>query len=97
LIRSTPAGVELDVRVIPRARKTAIDGERADAVLVRVAAPPVDGAANEELIRYFAVALGLPRRSVRVVSGQRGRKKRLAFDGAALDSVRELVRGIHDR
>jgi uncharacterized protein (TIGR00251 family) len=97
LIRSTPAGVEIDVRVIPRARKTTIDGERADAVLVRVAAPPVDDAANEELIRYFAGTLGLPRSAVRVVSGRRGRKKRLALDGAALDSVREFIRGIHDR
>jgi len=47
LIRSTSTGAELDVRVIPRAHATRIDGERDNAVLVRLAAPPVDGAAND--------------------------------------------------
>lgn len=97
MIRATSAGVELDVRVIPRAKKTAIDGERDGALLVRIAAPPVDGAANDELIRFFAAALRLPRRAVRVVSGERGRQKRLAIDGATPDSVRGLMHGIHDR
>jgi cell division initiation protein len=54
LIRQTATGVELDVRVIPRARETRITGERDGALLVRVAAPPVDDAANDRLIDYFA-------------------------------------------
>jgi uncharacterized protein (TIGR00251 family) len=97
MIRDTPAGVELDVRVIPRAHKTTLDGVRDDALLVRVAAPPLDGAANEALIEYFASALRLPRRAIRLVSGERGRKKRLAIDGVSADLVRELIRGIHAR
>ena len=93
MIRSTATGAELDVRVIPRAKITAIDGERDNAVLVRLAAPPVDGAANDELTRYFSELFGLPRRAVRVVSGERGRRKRVAIDGVSADSVRELIRG----
>jgi uncharacterized protein (TIGR00251 family) len=97
MIRDTPAGVELDVRVIPRAHKTTLDGVRDDALLVRVAAPPLDGAANDALIEYFASALRLPRRAIRLVSGERGRKKRLAIDGVSADLVRELIRGIQAR
>ena len=61
MIRDTPGGVELDVRVIPRARKTTLDGVRDGALLVRVAAAPRDGAANDALIEYLAGALRLPR------------------------------------
>ena len=94
MIRSTLTGAELDVRVIPRAQTTAIDGDRDNAVLVRLAAPPVDGAANDELIRYFSKLFGLPRRAVRILSGERGRKKRVAIDGVTADSVGELIRGL---
>jgi len=94
LIRPTATGAEIDVRVIPRAKTTAIDGERDHAVLVRLAAPPVDGAANDELIRYLAGVFGLPRRAVRITSGERGRKKRVAIDGVTADSVGELIRGL---
>jgi len=94
LIRQTTTGAELDVRVIPRAKTTTIDGERDNAVLVRLAAPPVDGAANDELIRYFSGLFGLPRRAVRILSGERGRKKRVAIDGISADSVRQLIRGL---
>ena len=97
MIRDTPSGVELDVRVIPRAHTTTLDGVRDDALLVRVAAPPLDGAANDALIEYFASTLRLPRRAVRVVSGGRGRKKRLAIDGVNADLVREWIRGIQPR
>jgi uncharacterized protein (TIGR00251 family) len=93
MIRDTPAGVEVDVRVIPRAKKTTLDGVRDDALLVRVAAPPLGGAANKALIEYFAGALRLPRGAVRLVSGERGRRKRLAIDGVNADLVREWMRG----
>jgi len=97
LIRPTATGVELDIRVIPRARETRIAGERDGALLVRVAAPPVDGAANSRLVEYFARLTDRPRSAVRLVRGARGRKKRLAIDGVSLDSMRELIRGPHPR
>lgn len=93
MIRKTAAGVELDVRVIPRAKRTVLDGERDDALLVRLTAAPVDGAANEALIRYLAATFGVARHAVRIISGERGRRKRVAIDGVSADSVRELIRG----
>ena len=83
--------VELNVRVIPRARKTEISGERNGALVVRVAAPPVEDAANEAVIDCLARALGVPKRAVQIVSGERGRTKRVAIDGVTDAQVRALL------
>lgn len=88
MIQPSATGVVLDVRVVPRARKTELGGTRQDALLVRVAAPPVDGAANELLVRFLSAALSVPVRSVRIVSGGTGRLKRLAIDGLGEAEVR---------
>ena len=90
-ITATPAGAEIDVRVIPRSRKTTLDGVRDGAILVRVAAPPVDDAANDALIAFLAEMLRLPRRCVRIVSGERGRLKRISIDGATADQIRSKL------
>ena len=91
MIRDIPGGVEIAVRVIPRARKSQIAGVRADAVLIRLAAPPVDGAANAALVEFIGRQLGLPARSIRIVSGERARLKRLAVSGATAEAVRRLL------
>src|SRR5215831_12031109 len=74
----------LDIRVIPRARKSEVAGLRGDAWLVRLQAPPVEGAANDELIAVLAKVLHVPRRDVTIVSGHRSRDKRVLV--ASLDS-----------
>jgi uncharacterized protein (TIGR00251 family) len=91
VIRATAAGVEIDVRVVPRARNTEISGERDGALVVRVAAPPAEGAANEALIAFFSDALRVPRRAVRIVSGERGRLKRIAIAGVTQAHIRALI------
>lgn len=54
---------------------------RGAAVLIRLAAPPVDGAANEALIAFLSEALGVPRRQITLVSGEKSRDKRLRIAG----------------
>ena len=76
----------IDVRVIPRAGKSGIAGMRGDSLLVRLNAPPVDGAANAELIEVLADAFGVPKRAVSIVSGERSRQKRVRIE-AATDEV----------
>jgi uncharacterized protein (TIGR00251 family) len=71
----------LSVRIIPRASKSAIAGRRGDAILVRVAAPPVEGAANEALIELLAKALAIPKRNISIVAGERSRDKRVSIAG----------------
>jgi uncharacterized protein (TIGR00251 family) len=63
------------VRVIPRAGRTEIAGVRDGAVLVRLAAAPVEGAANAELIDLLARILRIPKRDITIVSGERSRSK----------------------
>ena len=71
----------INIRVIPRAGKSGISGTRGDAILVRLNAAPIDGAANAELIEVLADALGVPKRSVSIVSGERSRQKRVRVEG----------------
>lgn len=77
MIEAAGDGICIRVRVVPRARRTELAGTRDDELLVRLNAPPVDGAANEELISFLATLLGVPRRGVAIVSGARSRHKRV--------------------
>ena len=77
----SPAGVVFAVRVIPRARKTGVAGTRDGALVVRLSAPPVDGAANAALIAYLSSLLDRPRRDFAIVAGQTSREKRIAVSG----------------
>ena len=58
-----------------------MDGRRGDAILVRLNAPPVDGAANEALIAFLADALDVPRRDISLVAGEKSRDKRVRVAG----------------
>ena len=84
------AVVRLDVRVIPRAKRTEIAGRRGGALLVRLAAPPVDGAANDALRAFLAERLGVPQRQIAIVRGATSRDKTVAIEGvsaAAIDAA----------
>jgi uncharacterized protein YggU (UPF0235/DUF167 family) len=81
------------VRVVPRSGRAGVAGTRADALLVRLAAAPVDNAANDELIRILAAILGVPKRAVAIVAGARSRLKRVRVEGISVDDAdRELLR-----
>lgn len=80
-------GVRLEVHAKPRAKKSRIVGIRGDAVEVSLAAPPVDGAANEELVRTLADALEIPKRQIQFVRGEGSRTKLLAVTGLSADEV----------
>ena len=74
--------LRIRVRVTPRGGRDAIDGVRDGALLVRVAAAPADGAANESVLRLVADAAGVPRRAARLVAGATGRHKLVVVEGA---------------
>jgi uncharacterized protein (TIGR00251 family) len=87
----TAAAIEIDVRVIPRARRSAIDGVRDNALVVRLTAAPVEGAANDALIELLAHYLDIPKRAVRIISGDRSRRKRVALDGISAADARSKL------
>jgi uncharacterized protein (TIGR00251 family) len=86
--RETPDGVELAVRLTPRGGSARIEGvaewDGQPCLKVRVAAPPVEGAANAALIAFLAKSLDLPRSSVTLVGGEQSRVKRLRLQGPDL-------------
>ena len=78
----------LRVRVQPRASKDALAGERDGALVVRLKAPPVDGAANESLARFLGRTLDVPPSAVRIVTGAAGRSKLVAVAGIDVATAR---------
>jgi uncharacterized protein (TIGR00251 family) len=80
-LTSSRDGTVFAVRVVPRAGRTAVAGVRGDALLVRLAAPPVDGAANDALIAFLSRIFDRPKRDITLVSGHSSRDKRVAVAG----------------
>lgn len=76
-----PTGIRLTLHVQPGARKSEVAGEHGEALKIRLAAPPVEGKANAELLRWLADYLGVPRKAVTLLSGERNRHKIVAVDG----------------
>ena len=79
------------VRVQPRASRTEIVGAHGDAIKIRVAAPPVDGAANKELIAFLSKKLGVSKSAVQVVKGVQGRDKLVEIEELSEEEVRERL------
>lgn len=80
------------VRVVPRAPHSAIVGEHDGALRVRIAAPPVDGAANEELVLTLAKAFNVPRSAVEITAGHSSKLKHVNVTGARPDALEALGR-----
>ncbi len=81
--------VRIGVRVTPRGGRDAIEGVLDGRLLVRVAAAPADGAANESVLRLVADAVGVPRRAARLIAGATGRHKLVAVEGVDRASLAE--------
>lgn len=84
--------VSFKVRVQPRASRTEIAGEYADAIRLRIAAPPVDGKANEECRRFLAKLLGINPSSVEIVSGDSSRDKVIRVRDTSAPRIREAFK-----
>lgn len=91
---AAPGGAAVQVRVIPRAGRSELAGLRGGALLVRIAAAPVEGGANEAVIDFLAGAFGLPRRFISILSGERSRDKRVLIAGLDADAARERIRAL---
>ncbi len=81
----------LTVKVHPRARRTALTGRMGDDWKLSLAAPPVDGKANEECVRFLADLAGVPRSRVRIIAGATGRTKVIEVEGVTQESLETLL------
>jgi uncharacterized protein (TIGR00251 family) len=86
-VKSVPGGVTFAVRVTPRAHKSEIVGVQGDALKVKLAAPPVEGAANAALCAFLADQLGVRRNAVTLMAGQTSRQKVVRVEGMIVDEV----------
>lgn len=91
IVQSVHEGeVVFKVQVVPRSSRSEVVGEHNGALRVKIAAPPVDGAANEELVRVLAKTFDVSRSAVTIVSGQTGKVKQISIKGRTNDVVQRL-------
>jgi uncharacterized protein len=97
-INDKDGAVSFRVRVQPRASRTEVAGEHAGAIKLRIVAPPVDGKANEECIRFLARLLEVPPRAIEIVSGDASRDKVIRVHATPAARVRDALtrRGLGD-
>ena len=82
----------LTVKVHPRARRSEFTGRLGDAWKLALAAPPVDGKANDECVRFFAEWAGVPRSSVRIVTGLTSRMKVVEIEGVPQEDLERRLK-----
>lgn len=96
MISDAPEGAIIEIRVIPRAGRTTLAGTRGNALLIRLAAAPVDGEANAELIEFLARLLDIPKRDIVIAAGEASRTKRVKVRGINAAVVRARL-GLAER
>jgi uncharacterized protein len=79
------------LHVVPRAARTGVAGRHGDAVKIRIAAPPTDGSANDELIRFLAERLNIPRAAIAITTGASSRRKTVEISGLETTTVLRLL------
>jgi uncharacterized protein (TIGR00251 family) len=90
-LRETATGVSFSVRLQPRAKKNQVTGELGGALKVAVTAPPIEGRANEALIRFLAELLKVARSSVTIAAGASSRNKVIRIEGMTPEQVRSRL------
>ncbi len=90
-IKERQGALRFKVRVLTRASRTEMAGAHGDALKIRLAASPVEGAANAELITLLAKQLRLPKSAISIVRGLKGRDKVLEAAGATRDQLSGLI------
>ena len=81
----------IKIHVTVKSRRTEVAGLYGDTIKIRIAAPPVEGRANEELISFLAETLGVPRKEVRIKSGASSRIKTIAIKGIDTDAAKSIL------
>lgn len=89
VVRAMTGGAGISVHVQPRASRTECVGIHGGALKIRVAAPPADGAANDELCRFLARQCDVPLSAIQILTGAGSRQKRVLVRGRSVEQVRK--------
>jgi uncharacterized protein len=90
-VRETSLGLEFQLHVLPRAKRSELAGLHNGALKMRVTAPPVDDAANRAIIEFFASLLDIPKSSIQILTGAKSRDKKIQIKGLRLSRFLEVV------
>jgi len=90
-IKPADGGAEMSVHIQPGAAKSEIAGLHGDALKIRIKARPVEGAANTALAEFMATCLGVPRKAVKILRGEKSRRKSVWVDMRADEAERRLM------
>ena len=90
-VEESDGRVRLSVRVQPRAARSEIAGVHGEALKVRLTSPPVEGAANEALVKFLAETFAVGRRAVRILAGENSRSKLVEIEGVTARAVHDIV------
>jgi uncharacterized protein (TIGR00251 family) len=90
-IKEHKEGVTIKVKVTPGSRSNALVGEKGDCLALKLTAPPTEGRANKELVRFLAQKLGIAPSSIRILRGHLSREKILLVSGVTRQAVLELL------
>ena len=90
-LQERDGSVTFEVRVTPRSSKSEIVGELDGTLKIKLKAPPVDGAANDELVRLIAKELDMPQSSIEIVSGHSSKKKRVCVNGVSARQILAIL------
>jgi uncharacterized protein (TIGR00251 family) len=90
-MNETSEGLTLAVRAVPRAAKNEIQGVYDEALKIRLITPPVDGKANQALIRFLSKALHLSKSQIRILRGETSRNKILRITGISKEELTRII------
>ncbi|MBN1662895.1 MAG: YggU family protein [Deltaproteobacteria bacterium] len=89
--KETKDGVVFHVRVLPRSSRCEVAGIRDDALKLKITAPPVEGQANEECIRFLADRLGVSKSRVHITGGHKSKKKTICVAGITGKDIEAII------
>lgn len=90
-IKEGPEGIIFNLRVIPRSSRCEITGIQNDALKLKITAPPVEGKANEECIRFLSDQLGIKKNRIAIKAGHKSKNKTIAISGITKDDLISII------
>jgi uncharacterized protein (TIGR00251 family) len=93
-VKESKNGIIFNIHVIPRSAKCGIAGIQADALKIKITAPPIEGRANAECIRLLSDTLGIKKNQITIVSGHKSKKKTVAIGGLNSEDIMTMLSGI---
>ncbi|MCK4533878.1 MAG: YggU family protein [Syntrophobacterales bacterium] len=90
-VSETENGVVFNIRVIPRASRCELAGVQGDALKIRITAPPVEGVANKECIRFLSDMLGVKRSKIKIIAGHKSKNKKVSISGISRKDIERVV------